>query len=294
MKHILCRVVWADNYKSQTEQFFAGNMKYPAKHGTAHELLNFADEKGLAFGFVENKGDRINLKNLGGHTQSFELKGVTVIWCALDPATRRLRVVGWYENAVAYREPQSRKRNAVRGNWTFQFKTEYKNAHLIPTADRYLQVPTKKKVTDKGFIGQRNWFFPEAKPHYKQFMEAFYLMTLGRSHSGLANVADQSTFEEGQRTIAEINMTLRNPKLVATAKAHYGYRCQVCDFSFAERYGALGKEYIEVHHLVPFAGSNKRRGSTVEDVGVLCANCHRMVHRETPPLEISELKKRLR
>jgi len=35
MGYILCRVVSAENYKSKNETFFAGNMKYPAKYGTA-------------------------------------------------------------------------------------------------------------------------------------------------------------------------------------------------------------------------------------------------------------------
>ena len=58
--------------------------------------------------------------------------------------------------------------------------------------------------------------------------------------------------------------------------------CQVCEFDFASHYGQVGKDFIEVHHLVPI-GSLKEGTQVAYDVAsdfaVLCANCHRMIHR---------------
>ena len=42
-------------------------------------------------------------------------------------------------------------------------------------------------------------------------------------------------------------------RLSASVAASYGYRCQICDLSFKEKYGALGTDFIEVHHLVPLS-----------------------------------------
>ena len=54
-----------------------------------------------------------------------------------------------------------------------------------------------------------------------------------------------------------------------------------------------GQTYIEAHHLTPL--SNLPEGKALkfnakEDFRVLCANCHRMVHRKNPPYTIEELK----
>jgi hypothetical protein len=68
-------------------------MKYPAKHNIAHELLNFADERGFSYGFVQHADSWINLEKLGASVGVYELDDVTVIWCALDQTTRQLRVV---------------------------------------------------------------------------------------------------------------------------------------------------------------------------------------------------------
>jgi hypothetical protein len=105
MTNLLCRIVWSTEYKSLVEQetFFPGNMKYPRRHKTAHELLNFANEKGYVYGFVEDNKSQIKLENLGAPADSEALAGITVIWCALDKPTRRLRVAGFASVDPGYR-----------------------------------------------------------------------------------------------------------------------------------------------------------------------------------------------
>lgn len=291
---ILCRIVWADEYKSKKEHFFAGNMSYPAEYKIAHELLNFSNEKGFVYGYVENKGDRIGVAKLGASTEASRVDGTTVIWCALDRTTRRLRVVGWYDNAQVYRKPQVLPRGSARGKWKYQFQAKFHNAHLIPPAERYLEVPMKIKRMDKGFIGQRNWFFPEEYHQYQQFLQAFLLLKMSQKKETPRNRGEQESYEEGQRFVTEITVSIRNPKLVTAAKRRYGYRCQVCNFDFKERYGNIGEGFIEVHHLQPMATRRSQSSTSVDDVRVLCANCHRMIHQKPKPLDLDELKKMLR
>lgn len=64
--------------------------------------------------------------------------------------------------------------------------------------------------------------------------------------------------------------------------------CEVCGFDFGERYGEHGAGYIECHHVVPVAAA----GETVtleDDLSLVCANCHRMLHRGTPPPTLDQL-----
>ncbi|WP_405629808.1 HNH endonuclease [Streptomyces sp. NBC_01174] len=76
----------------------------------------------------------------------------------------------------------------------------------------------------------------------------------------------------------ERNPALRNRK-VAEAK-HLGKRiqCEVCQFHFADKYGPIGQDYIEVHHLQPLHISGPRE-TRLRDLAFVCANCHRMCHR---------------
>ncbi len=60
----------------------------------------------------------------------------------------------------------------------------------------------------------------------------------------------------------------------------HGLSCCVCDFNFENFYGALGKNYIEVHHLKPLYSRDEEVIPNVEtDLVCLCSNCHRMLHR---------------
>lgn len=83
----------------------------------------------------------------------------------------------------------------------------------------------------------------------------------------------------------------RNPNLRAKAILIHGTTCKVCQFNFKENYGVHGEDYIEVHHLVPIHtlnGSIKVNPKT--DMIVVCANCHRMIHRKKyEPLSIEQL-----
>jgi len=85
----------------------------------------------------------------------------------------------------------------------------------------------------------------------------------------------------------------RNRRLAQDAKRYHGLTCQVCGFNFADVYGQHGDGYIEAHHLVPFSQLAARPGAVVldprTDFTVVCANCHRMLHR-SPGLALEALR----
>lgn len=68
-------------------------------------------------------------------------------------------------------------------------------------------------------------------------------------------------------------------------------RCQICGMCFEEVYGEIGKDVIEVHHIVPVS----MRGGNYEvnpsrDLIPLCSNCHTMIHKGN--MTIEELRRR--
>ncbi|GFN21937.1 HNH endonuclease [Thermanaeromonas sp. C210] len=72
----------------------------------------------------------------------------------------------------------------------------------------------------------------------------------------------------------------RDPELRRAAIRLHGTRCLACGFDFEEAYGERGRGYIEVHHLKPVSAlGGPAAVDPRADLTVLCANCHRMVHR---------------
>ncbi|MFC1474784.1 HNH endonuclease [bacterium] len=67
-------------------------------------------------------------------------------------------------------------------------------------------------------------------------------------------------------------------------------KCEVCDFVFEEYYGEIGKDYIECHHVIPLSESDNNRTTNLDDLSIVCANCHRMIHRKKNWLSIDVLK----
>jgi hypothetical protein len=106
-------------------------------------------------------------------------------------------------------------------------------------------------------------------------------------------------FSEGVRRSRESYFFTRNPKLAREAKKYYGYTCQACKFDFQVKYGELGKGYIECHHLNPLSERPEEEWhqeirTKLSDVTVLCANCHRMIHKRKPALSLEDLKRYIR
>ena len=66
--------------------------------------------------------------------------------------------------------------------------------------------------------------------------------------------------------------------------------CEACGFDFREAYGDLGEGFIECHHTIPVSELVPGRVTKIGDLALLCANCHRMIHRSRPMKAVAELK----
>jgi 5-methylcytosine-specific restriction enzyme A len=85
----------------------------------------------------------------------------------------------------------------------------------------------------------------------------------------------------------------RNRTAARYAKKFHGTRCQACELEFAERYGEIGKGFIEAHHLRPIATLEEGmpvKYDVAADFAVLCSNCHRMIHRFANPSDLASFR----
>jgi len=90
---------------------------------------------------------------------------------------------------------------------------------------------------------------------------------------------------EGSKQLRSHYRRERSSKLISLKKEQYhrinGFlACEVCGFSFEKTYPeSLGKGFIEAHHKVPLSEIDGVVRTTLDDLLLVCSNCHRMIHR---------------
>ena len=92
-----------------------------------------------------------------------------------------------------------------------------------------------------------------------------------------------------QHVRRERNRTLIRRKKAQVVAATGTLACEVCSFDSGKRYGAHGRGYAECHHRLPLSQAGPSR-TRLKDLAIVCANCHRMLHRGDPWPSIEGLR----
>lgn len=90
--------------------------------------------------------------------------------------------------------------------------------------------------------------------------------------------------------IRERNPQIKRKAIEVFKRKNNDIFCEICRFSFEEKYGTLGKDFIEVHHLKPISKYKDNEETTIENLKLVCSNCHRMIHRGEPFSMFYDLK----
>lgn len=104
--------------------------------------------------------------------------------------------------------------------------------------------------------------------------------------------------EEGKLLTRVHTTRERNAALTLKKKNHFKQTngrlfCEVCGFDFENKYGQHGVDFIECHHTRPVSQYMPGEKTHINDLVLLCSNCHRMIHRRSQWLSVEELKARL-
>lgn len=112
-----------------------------------------------------------------------------------------------------------------------------------------------------------------------------------------AEISDEGIQEapEGRLLTRKHLARERNRKLVESKrnqdmKRHGKLACEACGFDFAIHYGDRGNGFIECHHIKPVADIVEGQTTHIDDLVLLCSNCHRIIHRRRPWLSVIALK----
>lgn len=101
--------------------------------------------------------------------------------------------------------------------------------------------------------------------------------------------------EEGRLLTRLHRKRERNRKLIEKKKAAHLKRngnlaCEACGFDFERVYGERVSGYIEAHHIKPLHTLTPGTKTSLDDLVLLCANCHRVIHARQPWLSMDELR----
>lgn len=292
---------------------------YIAEYGSGAEEDNFRTRKinkgEYCLGYVEPKsqGDTKNTlhieriaDDIGKHDQMAE--DVLVIWCAKSNLYD-FTVTGWYAHADVYRDAED-----YRNTQSYYAKAKKEDCVLLPVLERSKkkwEVP-RANQNGSGFGQSLVWYADKDtdKPFVKRITAAIKKydgdnwidVDVTNEQGFMESEAETEVltsceeYAEGRKTYVRHLQRERNKKVVEQAKEAYQSKngklmCQICGFDFEKTYGKRGKDFIEAHHLKPISELKSGSGTKVEDILLLCSNCHRMIHRQKPWLTTDELKK---
>lgn len=114
--------------------------------------------------------------------------------------------------------------------------------------------------------------------------------------TGISLTSEDASFPEGKTILRRHIFRERNSKLIKEAKEQFKRKhngklyCEVCFINFEEKYGDIGKDFIEGHHIKPISEMGDNEKTNINDIVMLCSNCHSMIHRKRPWLTREDLK----
>jgi len=116
------------------------------------------------------------------------------------------------------------------------------------------------------------------------------------NNSPIISSDDDISSEEGKVIIRYHRYRERNRKIVERKKKKVQKQtgnliCECCNFNFGKTYGKHGEGFIECHHITPLSEIKGVEKTKLDDLTLLCSNCHRMIHHSRPWLTLEQLRK---
>lgn len=200
---------------------------------------------------------------------------------------------------------------SVRGSVACDFETEkafqvfpqIEDSHkrLIQKAARSPFAPNRKTAHSPGVIEYLNEYLNLSLPqpaYVESVNQVEATSETLESNDLLPDIEVELSALEGRQKLITHLRRERDPKIIQAKKQQVlretsRLQCEVCAFDFKEKYGELGSEFCEVHHLVMLSESDQLVETRLGDLAILCSNCHRMIHKTKPMESVTEFKQRL-
>lgn len=312
-KIVFITLDWMKEYKGITKDDVPLGTGGSFPKEKKHEVFNFLDDNGICYGYTPPYG-KINLdkicKNEIRKTKDGNeyLENVLVIFNASKGDGLKRRIIGFYVDATVFKEPHqnTNPKRIISSSNTFasyNIRANSENVYLFENdSDRNITLPYSKK---DGFgYGQSNVWYANNDSRsivyrndiINQIENIINKNTIDEFYN------DERKYTEGgiNSRVKEVFNIRRNAQARKMCLEHYfpnnkNYKCIICGFDFEEQYGELGKNYIEVHHIVSHTIKSKIEGEheidPIKDLIPICSNCHSIFHREKPPILVDKMFK---
>ena len=170
----------------------------------------------------------------------------------------------------------------------------YENRFRFDIAERYEQVPFSDEEYDKAIVEAAYESIRQAGDVCLAIREgrpvANELMILKVQEEDEDEPVREGRYYRHHRQ-RERDKGIAKRKKEQVLKSRGRLLCEVCAFDFDKVYGSeLGYGYAECHHINPLADVRGEVETRLSDLAILCANCHRMIHRYRPWPTMSRLK----
>ena len=278
MEILVCRVAWMPYYRSDQESAVGGG-GFVDEGNVPHESLNFLPVEGTYYGYVKYRGKKLRIGRLGARAGDETASEVLVVFCAEQPESGDFLVVGWYNDATVHRRRIWRPSPERRVSFTAD------DATLVAESERCFRIPRAQDNPRShiGGIGQVNiWYgLNEEAEENNDEVEAFRERLedyVGRFGMGQNQTPEDVAFEGRQRRLSERLERRGNNRRFIERK---GYQCEACKWSIQQNERDVWGSSFELHHLAPVheLRENETRVVRAQDFAVLCASCHRAIHR---------------
>lgn len=239
------------------------------------------------------RGEKLNSRWSCGNTTSIP-EGSRIFMIRQGVPPRGIVAAGWVTGA-SYRDLHWDDERAERGD-----ETNYVDILLDSLLDKSAE-PFAVQDLPHAELRNVNWSTPASGIRIHDSAAAL-LELLWAQFRGV-DIEDSIGIEaasavEGSLRLALIRhrsreRVLRAAKIRAALQSG-GLACEVpgCGFDFERRYGQLGAGFAHVHHLVPLADLERPTRVTLNDLAIVCANCHAMIHRGGECRDLSEVQPR--
>jgi predicted HNH restriction endonuclease len=229
------------------------------------------------------------------------MKGPGVgLYVFLDDVRGKSHRALWYGASAEARDELSVVEEAGKVRWP---NTQRSKRFTVPPRFDFTQPWWQRYGSEEWYYG---WVHPEDPDTESAPSMALVAHIVDRLSSLLLAVGDDAIEATDLRSSPEGRLRLvthlrreRDSRLAKHKRAEVlrtagKLTCEACNFDFREYYGDLGDGFCEIHHLKAIAGYDEPGSTPLGQLAVVCANCHRIIHRTDPMLTPSQLRTRLR
>jgi predicted HNH restriction endonuclease len=168
----------------------------------------------------------------------------------------------------------------------------FERAMIEVFGEKFVSHPSAFRSAAKLDAARQNW--PAVEAGFAHAVDAINRAVRSGRGTQPSTVEPQSTALsalEGQLTETRAARRGRNSRLRRTALARAKGVCAACGVNYGEMLGGRGRRVLQVHHRQQLSDRDSPDWTSIDDLDVVCANCHLLIHVDKDaPMPVESLR----